>query len=187
MSDVARRLARVLLQVIWPVRHAESVSGWVQLFVLAGLSAGAVSFLRESPFAIIVYVLLVLLALTFAAAYRLQGRADAAYTRQELIDARNALGLLVGDAGDLLLGATGDEPFAEQVSNISGLCMELFQTDTVVFDHSHEGRLYAARTASFRRANVEGDEALRDELEAVIGCLDDFIKEINAELISFPK
>lgn len=186
MGDVARRLGRVLLEVFWPLRHADAFAGWWQIYVVVvgGLFAGAASFLSSSPFWIIFYVLLILLALTLAAAYRLQGRADVAYTRQELTDAKSALGRLISDAGDLLI-ARDDRPFSDQAFDIFEACISLFVDGSPVFDESHEGRLYAVSTSViYKAADPVSEETIVESLKAQIACLNEFIAEINAELNS---
>lgn len=171
-----------------PIRHTDEIEGWGnvlwQAAVLLGLGSLAAAILSSSPFAIVVYALLVLLALTFSAVFRLQGRVEVVYTREELIDARKALGRIITEAGDLLI-ARDDRPFSEQAFDIFKSCLDLFRGDSPFFDESHEGRFYAVSTEA--SAKGDSDEALREGLIAEIKCLNDFIGEINAELNSLPR
>lgn len=189
------QIGRVLLQVVAPLRRTEEAHGWAnllwQVIVLMGLSAGAASILISSPFAIIVYLLLIAVGLTFAASYRLQGQAEQAesqrFTRRQLLDARMQLGELMTDAADLLNGVPTDaQAFSHQVIELDGRMLDIFRKEgSAFFDESHVGRHYAAVMEP--NADTGTVEGLRTVLRADIVFLNALTAEINAEINALPR
>ncbi len=185
------QFGRVLLQIMAPVSHAEEAHGWAtllwQAIVIMGLGAGAASFLTNSPSAIAIYLLLLALGVTFAGAYRLQGRVDHIFTREQLLDARVQLGQLISDAADLLNGVPGD-PKALQVLVIQfdECVLDTFRSKhNATFDESHAGRYYAAIMEPGADTNTV--EGLLTVLRAEIAFLNGLTAEINAEINALPR
>lgn len=112
---------------------------------------------------------------------------ERALIREQLLKARTQLGNLMSDAGDLLITQYSNEPFLDTSSDFFGRVLDLFRSDTPVFDESHEGRFYAATTKADMESDTNTTEGMRQVLRAEIECLDVFVAEINAELNSLAR
>ena len=110
-------------------------------------------------------------------------------TREQLLEARQKLGSLMSDAGDMLIGQSSDKPFADEASEFFGRVLDVLREGKPIFDESHEGRFYAASTEAMMRADATDRDTntiygLRSVLTAEIACLKEFVSEINVELNS---
>ena len=75
-----RRFIRLLALIFWPLRHIEELRGWatltIGLLTLGGLVAAALALLTSSPYALALYALVLVILLTFWAAYQLLKQND---------------------------------------------------------------------------------------------------------------
>ena len=113
-------------------------------------------------------------------------------TREQLVKARQQLGSLMSDGGDMLIGHRSDMAFQDEATEFFGRVLDILRSGRPIFDESHEGRFYAASTAAMMDADstdfgTDTDEGLRQVLRAELGSLKDFVSEINVELNSLPR
>ena len=106
--------------------------------------------------------------------------------QEQLLSARRGLGGLIGDMGEHLVLVRGSE-WADGAHSYFDDVLELLRGDNPVFDESHVGRFYSVTTSATGQAyehSIGPEKAAAEMLRAEIGCLRDFIGEINDVLHS---